>query len=117
MRLQRTTLLDGGKWCVTCRYIISFLNFECVCNIYRHFSIKNFRWCSDSRVGPLVTGAGSEGCVRSWTRINQLVSLPHDYSELINTVSQFPCPASSGDDSRTPTMCLVCGKMLCSQVS
>ncbi|XP_071525838.1 LOW QUALITY PROTEIN: E3 ubiquitin-protein ligase UBR2 [Panulirus ornatus] len=73
------------------------------------------RWCSDSRVGPLVTGAGSEGCVRSWTRINQLVSLPHDYSELINTVSQFPCPASSGDDSRTPTMCLVCGKMLCSQ--
>lgn len=73
------------------------------------------RWCSDSRVRTLVTSAGSEACVNSWTRINQLVSLPHDYSELINTVSQFPCPASSGDDSRTPTMCLVCGKMLCSQ--
>nr|XP_045609964.1 E3 ubiquitin-protein ligase UBR2-like isoform X2 [Procambarus clarkii] len=73
------------------------------------------RWCCDSRVGPLVGGAGSEGCMRSWVRINQLVSLPRDYSELINTVSQFPCPASSGDDSRTPTMCLVCGKMLCSQ--
>ncbi|KAK3890625.1 hypothetical protein Pcinc_005421 [Petrolisthes cinctipes] len=73
------------------------------------------RWCEDSRVGSLLGGAGSEGCVRSWTTINQLVSLPHDYSELINTVSQFPCPASSGDDSRTPTMCLVCGKMLCSQ--
>lgn len=74
------------------------------------------RWCEDSRVRSLVGGAGSEGCVRSWTTINQLVNLPHDYSELINTVSQFPCPASSGDDSRTPTMCLVCGKMLCSQV-
>ncbi|KAG7160525.1 E3 ubiquitin-protein ligase UBR2-like 1 [Homarus americanus] len=73
------------------------------------------KWCSDSRVGAMVSGAGSEGCMRSWVRINQLVSLPHDYSELINTVSQFPCPASSGDDSRTPTMCLVCGKMLCSQ--
>lgn len=73
------------------------------------------RWCSDNRVGTLVAGAGSEGCVQAWTRINQLVSLPPDYSELINTVSQFPCPASSGDDSRTPTMCLVCGKMLCSQ--
>ncbi|XP_069939421.1 E3 ubiquitin-protein ligase UBR2 isoform X2 [Cherax quadricarinatus] len=73
------------------------------------------RWCCDSRVGALVGGAGSKGCVKSWVRINQLVRLPHDYSELINTVSQFPCPASSGDDSRTPTMCLVCGKMLCSQ--
>ncbi|KAG0729138.1 E3 ubiquitin-protein ligase UBR1 [Chionoecetes opilio] len=74
------------------------------------------RWCSHSRAGPLACASGSEGCVRHWTRINQLVSLPQDYSELINTVSQFPCPASSGDDSRTPTMCLVCGKMLCSQL-
>ncbi|XP_050727381.1 E3 ubiquitin-protein ligase UBR2-like isoform X3 [Eriocheir sinensis] len=73
------------------------------------------KWCSHVRVGPLASASGSEGCVRHWTRINQLVSLPYDYSELINTVSQFPCPASSGDDSRTPTMCLVCGKMLCSQ--
>lgn len=27
----------------------------------------------------------------------------------------FRCPKSDGDDSRAPTMCLVCGKMLCSQ--
>ena len=27
----------------------------------------------------------------------------------------FSCPKSDGDDSRAPTMCLVCGKMLCSQ--
>uniref|UniRef100_A0A0P4WDX2 E3 ubiquitin-protein ligase n=2 Tax=Scylla olivacea TaxID=85551 RepID=A0A0P4WDX2_SCYOL len=73
------------------------------------------RWCSHDRVGPLVCATDRKDCVRQWTHINQLVSLPHDYSELINTVSQFPCPASSGDDSRTPTMCLVCGKMLCSQ--
>ncbi len=27
----------------------------------------------------------------------------------------FRCPKSDGDDSRAPTMCLVCGDMLCSQ--
>lgn len=44
-----------------------------------------------------------------------LVSLPSDYSELINTVSLFTCPNSDREDSRNPTMCLVCGEMLCSQ--
>lgn len=47
--------------------------------------------------------------------VNQLVVLPNDYSELINSVSQFTCPNSDSEDSRSPTMCLVCGAMLCSQ--
>lgn len=47
--------------------------------------------------------------------INRLVDLPYDYSELINAVSMFTCPNSDREDSRNPTMCLVCGEMLCSQ--
>ena len=47
--------------------------------------------------------------------VNQLVPLPTDYSELINSVSQFTCPNSDSEDSRSPTLCLVCGAMLCSQ--
>lgn len=47
--------------------------------------------------------------------VNQLSSLPKDYSELINSVSQFICPNSESDEARTPTMCLVCGTILCSQ--
>lgn len=39
--------------------------------------------------------------------INRLIDLPNDYSDLINSVSQFTCPNSDGDDSRSPTMCLV----------
>ncbi|CAG2101485.1 unnamed protein product [Medioppia subpectinata] len=46
--------------------------------------------------------------------LNHLVQLPNDYSDLINSVSQFTCPNSEGDDSRSPTMCLVCGTILCS---
>lgn len=52
---------------------------------------------------------------KNWTHINELVQLPDDYSELINTVSMFTCPNSDHEDSRNPTMCLVCGAMLCSQ--
>lgn len=52
---------------------------------------------------------------KDWRHINELVQLPDDYSELINTVSMFTCPNSDHEDSRNPTMCLVCGAMLCSQ--
>jgi E3 ubiquitin-protein ligase UBR2 len=45
-----------------------------------------------------------------------LIQLPSDYSELINAASLFTCPNSEGDEARTPAMCLVDGKMLCSQV-
>ncbi|CAL1294338.1 unnamed protein product [Larinioides sclopetarius] len=57
----------------------------------------------------------TENLVRHPLQINKLVPLPSDYSDLINSVSQFTCPNSDGDDSRNPTMCLVCGEVLCSQ--
>ena len=47
--------------------------------------------------------------------IRQLIELPDDYSDLINSVSLFTCPNNERDDSRNPTMCLVCGEILCSQ--
>lgn len=47
--------------------------------------------------------------------INRLYPLPHDYSDLINSVAHFTCPNSKGEESRFPTMCLVCGEILCSQ--
>uniref|UniRef100_A0A8C6K9E8 E3 ubiquitin-protein ligase n=1 Tax=Nothobranchius furzeri TaxID=105023 RepID=A0A8C6K9E8_NOTFU len=46
---------------------------------------------------------------------NRLINLPEDYSVLINQASSFTCPRSGGDKSRAPTLCLVCGSMLCSQ--
>lgn len=47
--------------------------------------------------------------------VRQLIDLPEDYSDLINSVSLFTCPNNVRDDSRNPTMCLVCGEILCSQ--
>lgn len=46
--------------------------------------------------------------------VARLIELPYDYSELVDKVSDFSCPSIKNEDSRTPTMCLVCGVMLCS---
>lgn len=46
--------------------------------------------------------------------VRKLVDLPTDYSDLINGVILFTCPNSDREDSRNPTMCLVCGVTLCS---
>jgi E3 ubiquitin-protein ligase UBR2 len=48
-------------------------------------------------------------------KVNTLIDLPQDYSELINAVSNFSCPKSLTDDTRVPAMCLICGAVLCSQ--
>ncbi|CAG5053999.1 unnamed protein product [Parnassius apollo] len=45
----------------------------------------------------------------------RLIPLPEDFSELMNVVSEFSCPNSEREDSKFPTMCLVCGQILCSQ--
>jgi len=49
-------------------------------------------------------------------KLRNLVCLPDDYTELINMVSNFTCKNSTSVDSRVPTMCLICGEILCSQV-
>ena len=47
--------------------------------------------------------------------VPQLVSLPEDYSDLINSVSDFSCPNNEREEMKTPTMCLMCGEILCAQ--
>ncbi|XP_063428523.1 E3 ubiquitin-protein ligase UBR2-like isoform X1 [Mytilus trossulus] len=72
------------------------------------------RWCSNSTLRDRFS-ASSDKIITYPLPINRLVPLPDDYSELINRDSTFTCPKSNGDDTRAPTMCLVCGQMLCSQ--
>uniref|UniRef100_UPI00398E757E E3 ubiquitin-protein ligase UBR2 n=1 Tax=Pristiophorus japonicus TaxID=55135 RepID=UPI00398E757E len=71
------------------------------------------RWCGVTEVQSFVKG---ERTAISYPReSNKLIDLPDDYSCLINRASCFTCPKSGGDKSRAPTLCLVCGGMLCSQ--
>ncbi|XP_059736340.1 E3 ubiquitin-protein ligase UBR2 isoform X6 [Bos taurus] len=70
-------------------------------------------WCHNIEVKRYLEG---ERDAISYPReSNKLIDLPEDYSSLINQASNFSCPKSGGDKSRAPTMCLVCGTLLCSQ--
>ncbi|KAM7409154.1 hypothetical protein PAMA_002723 [Pampus argenteus] len=72
-----------------------------------------YRWCHHPGIRQTLQGGGA--IVRFPRESNQLINLPEDYSILINQASSCMCPRSGGDKSRTPTLCLVCGTMLCSQ--
>lgn len=73
------------------------------------------KWCSHEEV-KIYLGGAPLLVVHEPLPIPRLVELPLDYSELMNNVlSSFTCPNSDHDDARNPTMCLVCGEILCSQ--
>ncbi|KAG7252722.1 hypothetical protein CRUP_011969 [Coryphaenoides rupestris] len=71
------------------------------------------RWCQD----PAVTKALKDEIqtIRYPRRRNHLIELPKDYSSLLNQASHFTCPRSNEVERKHPTLCLVCGVMLCSQ--
>jgi len=84
------------------------------------------RWTGHPRIGRLLgranpadsrqsNSSGGGNVVTYPLKVNSLISLPHDYSELINSTSGFTCPKSLTDEARVPAMCLVCGTVLCSQ--
>ncbi|KAE8752531.1 hypothetical protein FOCC_FOCC000653 [Frankliniella occidentalis] len=72
-------------------------------------------WANHPRVQTLFRKSGELEVFTSPLKINRLVPLPEDYSELLCSVLEFYC--HDRVESRCPTMCLVCGEMLCSQTS
>ncbi|VBB31014.1 unnamed protein product [Acanthocheilonema viteae] len=93
-----------------CRYlgftpsISGFLGGQCV--------EKLFTWWTSSQ------GDRFEGSfIRQPVLENAFVQLPEDFSELINYAANFRCPSVPIDDhsSSAPSLCLLCGSLLCSQ--
>uniref|UniRef100_A0A3B5LLQ0 E3 ubiquitin-protein ligase n=1 Tax=Xiphophorus couchianus TaxID=32473 RepID=A0A3B5LLQ0_9TELE len=71
------------------------------------------RWCGSPSITKALQGKTQTIYPR---RRNRLIDLPEDYSALLNKASHF-CPKSTVDERKHPTLCLVCGAMLCSQSS
>ena len=44
-----------------------------------------------------------------------LIPLPRDYTDLMNLSGNFSCVNSVTGESKTPSLCLVCGALVCSQ--
>uniref|UniRef100_A0A671Y292 E3 ubiquitin-protein ligase n=1 Tax=Sparus aurata TaxID=8175 RepID=A0A671Y292_SPAAU len=103
-----------GQWEALCSYLSLPAN---LLQLYQsqHTLLEPLihRWCCHPGVRQNLQGGGV--IVRFPRESNRLIELPEDYSVLINQASSFTCPRSGGDKSRAPTLCLVCGSMLCSQ--
>lgn len=105
---------DGDTFEVMCEYlgldsnIDAYVQYDTVhtfmTNLARHEDLEMYRG------NPTLKHA----LVPCAPTVRKLIDLPEDYSDLINNVSTFTCPNNVRDDSRNPTMCLVCGKILCS---
>ncbi|XP_067367513.1 E3 ubiquitin-protein ligase UBR2 isoform X5 [Channa argus] len=108
-------LVSGpGQWEALCSYLSLPSNLLQLHN--SHLTLLEpliHRWCCHPGVRKMLQGEGV--LVRFPRESNRLIELPEDYSVLINQASSFTCPRSGGDKSRAPTLCLVCGSMLCSQ--
>lgn len=106
------TEVNGDTYHNMCCYL--GLPTTCKTLLYKPFvDVLVNKWAENEKLVKIKNGEKIP--FKNWTHINELVQLPDDYSELINTVSLFTCPNSDHEDSRNPTMCLVCGAMLCSQ--
>lgn len=85
----------------------SMLNFLLQCAQHKAVeTYRNTQKAGEQHMNPIVPATAP---------VRQLVSLPDDYSDLMNSVSLFTCRNNEREDSRNPTMCLVCGEVLCSQ--
>lgn len=104
--------VGGDTYENMCRYLGlsascgDLLDNDLIINVFKNW-VKNF--------GRQEQRFGSPIRFKTYLEFKGLISLPEDYSELINSVSSFTCPNSDQEDSRNPTLCLVCGQMLCSQ--
>ncbi|XP_028324302.1 E3 ubiquitin-protein ligase UBR2 [Gouania willdenowi] len=102
-----------GQWEALCSYLSLPSNLLLLYST-QHTLLEPLihRWCTHPGVTQVLKGGGA---IRFPRESNRLISLPGDYSVLINQASSFTCPRSGGDKSRAPTLCLVCGSLLCSQ--
>ncbi|CEF64505.1 E3 ubiquitin-protein ligase UBR2 [Strongyloides ratti] len=62
-------------------------------------------------------GLNNQIYVKQPITINKLIDLPKNFIEIIVEASKFRCPSSLRIDnvSSNPSLCLVCGKILCTQ--
>uniref|UniRef100_UPI00358E1268 E3 ubiquitin-protein ligase UBR2 n=1 Tax=Myxine glutinosa TaxID=7769 RepID=UPI00358E1268 len=97
-----------------CHYLSLPTNLTMLFDTYREtVDPLLHRWCNAEAVRSFQQG--QMVVIRYPRKMNKMVHLPQDYSSLINKASRFRCPHSDGEDNRTPTLCLVCGTILCSQ--
>uniref|UniRef100_A0A2P2HWE1 E3 ubiquitin-protein ligase n=1 Tax=Hirondellea gigas TaxID=1518452 RepID=A0A2P2HWE1_9CRUS len=83
-------------------------------NSLQHFTSITKKWMTHPRLSKCLVKKTFDG--HRVLKVNLLMPLTRDYSELISEVANLICASSTtGEKSNTPTICLVCGSIMCSQ--
>ncbi|XP_065332049.1 E3 ubiquitin-protein ligase UBR2 [Cloeon dipterum] len=102
------TECGGDTFQELCRFLALPGNCEELFATDFHLQIAT-RWCQHPRIKSTL---GSPSFVRGPIKVNQLVCLPEDFTDLINSVSNVKCRTSE-ENAANPSMCLVCGRFVC----
>ncbi|KAI2798556.1 E3 ubiquitin-protein ligase ubr1, partial [Blomia tropicalis] len=122
---EKSAQLQWEEYDLLCRYVglecnFSFLEISQLRSVAlfwpRHFRVKEI-FETKRNDGNSVQTVLKPDCLYLTQphRLNRLFQLPHDYTDFLNSTAKFTCPNSNGEESRFPTMCLICGEVLCSQ--
>lgn len=106
------TVVNGDTWETLCSYLGLPMTYKELVDVPTTKQ-KMMEWVGLST--EWFNGEVPAHVVREPSEPPRLIPLPDDFSELMNRVSEFSCPHSEREDSKKPTMCLVCGEILCSQ--
>ena len=71
------------------------------------------KWISHPTVPAILSREGPS--LNFLTTVPQLITLPEEYSDLFKRIHVFSCPFSMRGNSSNPSLCLVCGMVVCSQ--
>lgn len=106
------TVTDGDTWETMCGYLDLPTTFkELIDNPLARTKVMKWSALSDE----WFAGSIDLNLVKEPTGPPKLITLPEDFSELMNIASEFTCPNSEREDSKNPSMCLICGQIVCSQ--
>lgn len=106
------TVAKGDTWETMCGYLDLPTSFkELIDNPLARSKVMEWSALSDE----WFAGSVDPKLVMEPAEPPRLIPLPEDFSELMNIVSEFSCPNSEREDSKNPTMCLICGQIVCSQ--
>jgi len=106
------TELNGDTYYNMC----SYLGLPTTCaDLFNNMFINTLirKWSLNTKL--IKIKSGELTMLRDWSKISDLVTLPDEYSVVMKNVLKFNCPNRPNEEARSPAMCLVCGKILCSE--
>lgn len=103
-------VVNGDTYYNMCNYLGLPTTCEKIFN-EQYVDVVINTWATNDKLISIKKG---KKVIKNWKHINELIKLPDNYSNLLNTTLKYTCPNKIQAELTSPAMCLVCGTILCS---